>query len=338
MRIFRVAGCALVIGLPAPVVAAAQVIDLTVHDVGIAIGDKPVMTGLRLNYRDRNLEELHGVNITFWTPYEPTRGVIHGLAVGLPATGASSVTGALIGVFGGGVTRSLEGIGIGGLGIGAGGDVRGLTLGGVGVGGGGRITGLTLGGVGVGSGGTIRGIQIGGIGVGGDGDLSGISIGGIGVGAGGNVSGFAFGGIGVGGGGRFRGIGIGGVGVGGGGDMTGLMIGGVGVGSGGTLTGLSIGGVGVGAARLDGVALSLVGAGAETARAIVLTGGYFKIEDGGSFDGGALAAVTNVKGSQHGLTIGLFNYANELHGAQVGLLNISDNDGHRRVLPLLSIR
>jgi hypothetical protein len=338
MRIFGIARCALVIALSVPVIATAQVIDLTVHDVGLAIGDKPVMTGLRLNFRDRNLEVVRGVNVTLWTPYEPARGAVHGLAIGLPATGAGSVTGALIGVFGGGVTQSLEGIAFGGLGIGAGGDVRGLTIGGLGVGGGGRITGLTLGGIGVGSGGTIRGIQFGGIGVGGGGDLSGISIGGIGVGAAGNVSGLAVGGIGVGGGGSFRGIGIGGIGVGGGGDMTGLMIGGIGVGSGGTVTGLSIGGVGVGAMQLKGVAMSIVGAGAQDAQAIVLTGGYFKIEEKGRFDGGALAAVTNVKGAQHGLTIGLFNYANELHGAQIGLLNISDNDGHRRVLPLLSIR
>jgi hypothetical protein len=338
MRISGIAHCTLAVALSIPAAATAQLIDLTVHDVGLAIGDKPVMTGVRLNFRDQRLEELHGVNVTFWTPYEPAKGVIHGLAVGLPATGAGSVTGALVGVFGGGVTRSLEGIGIGGLGIGAGGDVRGLTIGGLGVGGGGRITGLTFGGVGVGSAGTIRGIQIGGIGVGGGGDLSGISFGGIGVGAAGNVSGLAVGGIGVGGGGTFRGIGIGGVGVGGAGDMTGLMIGGVGVGSGGTLSGLSIGGVGVGAPRLEGVAMSIVGAGAQYAHAIVLTAGYFKIEERGRFDGGALAAVTNVKGAQHGLTIGLFNYANELHGAQIGLLNISDNDGRRRVLPLLSIR
>jgi hypothetical protein len=38
------------------------------------------------------------------------------------------------------------------------------------------------------------------------------------------------------------------------------------------------------------------------------------------------------------LTIGLFNYANELHGAQIGVINVSDNGGRRRVLPLLSVR
>jgi hypothetical protein len=338
MRILDATRRAVIAVLVVPAAAMAQVIDLTVNDIGLAIGDKAQMTGLRINYRDRDLRQLNGVNVTLWQPYEPATGVVNGLALGLPVTGARIVNGALVGVFGGGVEKSLTGIGIGGVGIGAGGDVRGLLLGVVGVGSGGTVTGLSIGGVGVGSAGTMRGIQLGGVGVGGGGDLSGISIGGVGVGAAGKVSGLAIGVAGVGGGSGFKGIGIGGVGIGGAGDMTGLMIGGVGVGSGGTITGLSIGGVGVGAERLKGVVASIVGAGAKYANAIVVTGGYFKIEEGGRFDGGAIAAITNVKGAQHGLTIGLFNYARELHGAQVGLINVSDNGGDRRVLPLVSVR
>jgi hypothetical protein len=337
MRALRTARYAAA-GLCFPVAAVAQVLNLTVHDVGVAIGDKPEMTGLRINFRDRYLRRVNGVNFTVWSPYSPATGVVNGLALGLPVTGAKDVHGALIGVLGGGVEGSLTGIAIGGVGIGAGGNLQGITIGLVGAGAGGRMSGLSIGGVGVGSGASISGIQIGGVGIGSGGDLSGISVGGVGVGAAGRVSGLAIGGIGVGGGTDFQGIGIGGIGVGGGGNMTGLMVGGVGVGSGGTITGLSVGGVGVGAVTLKGVAMSAIAAGAEYAHAIVLTGGYFKIEKGGRFDGGAVAAFTNVKGAQHGLTIGLFNYASELHGAQIGVINISDNDGNRRVLPLLSIR
>lgn len=337
MRALRTARYAVAV-LCFPIAAIAQVLDLTVHDVGLAIGDKPEMTGLRINFRDRRLKRVNGVNLTLWSPYSPATGVVNGLALGLPVTGARDVNGALIGVLGGGAEGSLTGIAIGGVGIGAGGNLEGLTIGLVGAGAGGRISGLSIGGVGIGSGASMRGIQIGGVGVGSGGDLSGISIGGVGVGAAGRVSGLAVGGVGVGGGSDFRGIGIGGVGVGGAGNMTGLLIGGVGVGSGGAITGLSVAGVGVGAVTLKGVAVSVIAAGAEYAHAIVLTGGYFKIEKDGRFDGGAVAAVTNVRGAQHGLTIGLFNYARELHGAQIGVINISDNDGNRRVLPLLSIR
>jgi hypothetical protein len=184
----------------------------------------------------------------------------------------------------------------------------------------------------------VRGIQIGGIGVGSGASVSGISIGGIGVGSGGALEGIAIGGIGVGGGGSITGIGIGGVGVGSGGDATGLMIGGVGVGSGGTLKGLSIGGIGVGAPNLQGVALSPIAAGGEHVHAIVVAGAYFKVEKRGRFDGGSLSSFNQIKGEQHGVTIGLLNYAHELRGAQIGLINISDNGGKRRVLPILSVR
>ena len=318
--------------------ASAQVIDLTVHNTGLAIGDKPRVNGVRINFRDRRLEQVNGVNITIWNPYSPATGVVNGVAIGLPATGARDINGIATGLLGAGADHSITGIGLAPIGLGAGGEMRGIMLGGIGVGGGGSMTGVAIGGIGVGSAGTVRGIQIGGVGVGAGGSLTGISIGGIGVGSGGRVSGISIGGIGVGSASELTGIGIGGLGVGSGGDATGLMIGGIGVGAGGTLKGLSIGGIGVGAPRLEGVALSPIAAGGEHVHAIVLAGAYFKVESDGRFDGGSLSAFNHIKGEQHGLTIGLFNYARDLHGAQVGLINVSDNGGKRRVLPVISIR
>jgi hypothetical protein len=104
------------------------------------------------------------------------------------------------------------------------------------------------------------------------------------------------------------------------------------------VTGLSIGGVGVGAPSLNGLVISVIGAGAQDVHAIVIAGAFFKVEPRGRFDGGSLSLVNNIRGEQHGLTIGLFNYSRELHGAQIGLINISDNSGSRRVLPLISVR
>jgi len=335
LRLIRLAPAFL---LALPLSLGAQVLDLTINNTGIAIGDKPRVNGLRINFRDRKLDHVNGANITVWSPYEPPSGVVNGFAIGLPATGAKNITGISVGVLGVGAQNSISGISIGGAGIGSGGELRGIMLGGIGVGSGGGIHGLSLGLIGVGSGGPIRGIQVGAIGVGGGSELSGISIGGIGAGSAGRVSGLAIGGIGVGGGGGITGIGIGGIGVGSGGDVNGLMIGGVGVGSGGMLQGVAIGGAGVGAPRIKGLAIGGLGVGGADVHAIVLTAGYFKIEDRGRFDGTALASVSNIRGAQHGLTIGLFNYANQLHGAQIGLINVSDNGGRRRVLPLLSVR
>lgn len=331
------AGCLIAL-TAAPLSARAQVIDLTSHDVGIAIGDKPRVTGLRINFRDRNLREVHGANVTIWTPYDPPTGNVYGLALGLPATGAKNIRGIGVGILGLGTSESMRGIAVGGLGVGGGGNIEGLSLGGIGVGSGGGLRGIQIGGIGVGSGGPITGLSMGGIGVGGGGAMRGIQIGGIGVGGGESLTGLSIGGIGVGSGGNVMGIAIGGIGVGAGGDLTGLSIGGVGVGSGGRLRGLSIGGVGVGAPRLQGLVLSGIASGGQFVHAIVFSTAYFKVDSSGRFDGAALSAVNNVSGSQHALTIGLWNYARELHGWQIGLINISDNDGRRRILPLISVR
>lgn len=338
MKGYRIAPLAIGALFALPRTVASQVIDLTVNNVGIAIGDKPSMTGLRLNFRDRNLREIKGVNVTIWSPYEPATGRVSGLGLGLPATGAKSITGAAVGVLGVGAEETIRGIGVGGIGLGAGGELRGLMVGGIGVGSGGGMTGIGIGGIGVGSGGPMVGLMVGGIGVGSGGSLRGISIGGIGVGSGGSLTGLSIGGIGVGGGGDIRGISIGGVGVGGGGDITGVSIGGVGVGGGGTVRGLAIGGIGVGAPRIEGVALAGFGVGGHDVRAIVLAPAYFRIEKDGSFEGGSLSLYNNVLGRQHGVTIGVFNYAKELAGVQIGLINVSDNGGARRVRPIVSVR
>jgi hypothetical protein len=357
---------ALIASLSVPSLLRAQGLDLTVNDIGLVIGNKPRVTGVRLNYRDRDLQAVKGVNATIWMPHEPITGTVDGVALGVPLTAASRVTGLAAGVFGVGAEREISGVGIGGLGLGAGSHLTGIMLGGLGVGTGGRISGvgaslvgvgagssmrgLMAGGIGVGTGGDLQGIALGGIGVGGGGDLRGLSVGGIGVGVGGamrginiagigaggghSITGLTVAGVGVGSGGDVRGITIGGVGLGAGGNVTGLNVGGVGVGAGGTLKGISIAGLGVGAPRIEGFVLSAA-AGAVDAKAIVIAPLYFRIERG-TLTGGSLSAVNYIKGAQHGLTIGLFNYTRELNGVQVGLINVMDGPRGRRVLPLVN--
>ena len=41
-----------------PIASRAQSLDLTVSDVGISFGDSRRVTGLRINYRDRRMEEV----------------------------------------------------------------------------------------------------------------------------------------------------------------------------------------------------------------------------------------------------------------------------------------
>lgn len=336
-RTRRLVAAAAILAAPlASATAQSQGLDLTVHDVGVGIGNVPKVVGIRLNFRDSGDFEVHGINATIWQPEGEPRGSVDGLALGLPLTGASRITGIGAGIFGVSATDRITGLGIGGIGLGAGGGLDGIMIGGIGVGSGGRVRGLTLGGIGVGAGGSLQGISIGGIGVGSGGRVSGIAIGGVGVGAGGGAHGLLIGGIGVGSGGSLRGISVAGIGVGGGGDVTGLTIAGVGVGSGGTLRGISLAGIGVGAPRIEGFAAAAA-VGAQDAKAVIIAPAYMRI-DQGTFTGVSASAFNHIKGSQHGLTIGVVNYAYRLHGVQLGVLNyVRDNRAPFRLLPLVNV-
>jgi hypothetical protein len=57
----------------------------------------------------------------------------------------------------------------------------------------------------------------------------------------------------------------------------------------------------------------------------------------GELRGVSLSVYNRVTGVQRGLTIGVLNYARELHGFQVGVVNVADNNrGLARVLPVLN--
>lgn len=326
----------LCLALIAPSSASAQSLDLTVDNAGLSIGDSRFIRGVRINFRDRNLRRVEGVNITVWSPYEPALGVVKGLAIGLPVTGARQIDGAGVGIFGVGATDDFSGIGVGGFGLGAGGDLRGIMVGGFGVGAGGDVRGITIGGFGAGSGGSITGLTIGGFGAGSGGRVKGITIAGFGAGAGGGIEGLTIAGFGAGSGGDVRGITLAGFGVGSGGDITGISVGGFGVGAGGTLRGFAAALVGVGAPRIRGI-VAAGAAGGHDVEGGVLAPVYFKIENDGRVRGVTISAFNHIKGEQFGLSIGLLNYAWELRGWQFGVLNYAANNSPGlRLLPLFN--
>ena len=352
----------------APAASTAQSLDLTVNDVGISIGDSRRVTGLRINYRDRRMEEVNGINITAWVPYEQNRGTVRGLALGLPATGAHRLDGIALGIIGAGVGEDMRGLLIGGIGGGIGDDLVGIAAGGIGMGIGNDLHGVGLGGIGMGIGNDLKGIGIGGIGMGIGRDLQGIAIGGIGAGVGGSMVGVGIGGVGIGVGadakgllitgigagvgGHFKGVSVAGIGMGAGGDVEGITISGIGLGAGGDVTGITIAGAGIGAggtlkyaslaiggigaSRIEGVAAATA-VGAEHVRGLVIAPGYFRIANGGEMRGVNLSAYNNVRGLQRGLAIGIFNYARSLDGLQVGVLNYARNKPKgTRLLPIVN--
>lgn len=276
-------------------------LDLTIDDFGIGIGNSRHVDGLRLNFRDTAPFTVHGVNATVWTPGEGAKGTVDGVALGLPATGASVIRGLALG-FGFGADREIDGLGIAILGGGSGGALRGVFAGGLGFGAGGDLDGIAVAGLGIGCGGQARGILVGGLGVGTGGDLRGVALGGLGVGAGG--------------------------------DLRGVALAGLGIGSGGSIEGVAVAGLGVGAPRIRGLAAALA-VGGQDIVGLALAPAYFHIEPSGSMTGVSLSAFNRIRGEQRGVAIGIVNYTPSLHGVQIGLINwAGNNPSGLKLLPI----
>jgi len=67
-------------------------LDIGVNGAGLSIGDSRRWTGLRMNYRDSRLDEVTGVNLTLWYPYENGAGDV-GVAAPAAPVPASSIGG-----------------------------------------------------------------------------------------------------------------------------------------------------------------------------------------------------------------------------------------------------
>jgi hypothetical protein len=75
-----------------------------------------------------------------------------------------------------------------------------------------------------------------------------------------------------------------------------------------------------------GILLSGIASGSSDFQGINIAPAYFKIEEDGVMTGFSVSAFNHIKGSQQGLTIGIFNYAEHLQGIQLGLLNFAGNN------------
>jgi hypothetical protein len=107
------------------------------------------------------------------------------------------------------------------------------------------------------------------------------------------------------------------------------------MGVGGTLKYLSVAGIGIGAHRIEGVAAASA-IGAEQTRGLIVAPFYFKIVKYGRMKGASISAYNDIRGTQQGLAIGIFNYARTLDGVQIGVLNYAANKRRARVLPLVN--
>lgn len=312
---------ALVMAALVSVPAFGQSLDIPVKGFGLSFGNSKNFTGLRFNFRDKDVERITGVNVTFWSPRdkEPV-SVITGLSLG-PVVGGGSLTGVQYGFLGVGAKTNLTGLNLGGLGLGAGGNVTGVNLGGLGVGAGGNLAGINIGGLGAGAGGNVAGLNIGGLGIGAGEDLIGITIGGLGAGAGGKMAGITIAGIGAGAGGK----------------MVGINIAGIGLGAGDEIVGWAAAGIAAGAPKIRGVATAGIVVGGKDLKGLFAAGGSVHVPLGGTLAGVAYSPFNYIRGAVSGVSIGLVNYAHTVKGFQLGLVNIvRDNPAWLKVLPVFN--
>lgn len=323
----------LMMTLPA---SAQESLDLTVGGVGLSIGDSEEVVGLRLNFRDQRMKKVTGVNATIWMPHKDRGGNVHGVALGLPATGVDNLYGVGYGMLGVGAKNDLHGLAFGGLGAGAGRDLVGFGSGGLGIGAGRDLKGIMFGGLGAGAGRDVTGLVVGGLGVGAGNDVKGIMLGGLGAGAGRDLKGIVLAGVGAGAGRDITGIAIGGVGAGAGRDFVGVSMSAIASGAGQRLVGLHIAGVAIGAPTVRGIILSGVAAGGVDVHALSFAPAYFNVRDGGVMRGLSISSFNRIQGEQKGITIGIVNYARKLSGFQIGLINIAKNKSKFSVMPLVN--
>jgi hypothetical protein len=332
-------------------------LSLTVKGWGLALGNVPRVNGVRINWRDRYLEQVNGLNITLWHPIDLPRdapgGTVNGISLWLFAPAADRMNGINIGGVAPLARQRLWGVNLGGLGVISEGEVTGLSYGTLVVVGERSVTGISLGGLALVGQGPITGLNLSGMAVVSEDGVTGVSVGALGaVVSQGPIRGFQFGGLavvseeglwgfqaaglaGVTGGGmtginlaglalvaedRITGLSVGGLAVVSQGPIRWLQAGGLAVVSEESVTGLTLAGYRIHAPRLTGLALSIVHM-TPTDLTGIGVGGY-----------------NDVRGVQRGITIGLLNRAQELHGIQIGLFNFAENNrAPFRYLPVLNL-
>jgi len=159
--------------------SGSKALNFPFRKYGISIGNSKEFNGIRINFADKNVTRINGVNVTFWLKkYQNYSASVNGISIGvIPAAG------------------SMQPINLGILGVGTSpNNLNGLSLGGVFIGSGGNINGLSLSGLVIAADGDnskISGISISGLGLGAAKSVNGLAIGGIMVNSGGNINGLA---------------------------------------------------------------------------------------------------------------------------------------------------
>lgn len=320
---------------------------------GISFGNSSRFTGLRLNWSDKYLEKITGVNLTLWRPGDEPGGEITGLAVGVVGPAADRITGVSFGLAYVMTAEWSRGITIGGLATVSGGTMTGVNIGGMAVVAEDDMTGLNLSGLATISGGSMKGINYGTLATVAEGSMGLVNIGGLATVAKGRITGLSFGGLALISEDDMTGLNLGGLATVSGGEIKGVSGSMLAVVAQNSITGISIGGVAVaseGPIRGASFSLGVVTSDKEIwgisfagykvkspkIRGINFTILAMEVDD---FSGVAFGGYNNVRGIQTGITFGVLNVAKELRGIQIGILNYAANNPPPfRWLPVLNMQ
>ena len=66
----------------------SQALNFPTKTAGISIGNSKLFNGLRINFRDRNVDQINGLNITLWQSKQNRDAQVNGISLGiLPTAG-----------------------------------------------------------------------------------------------------------------------------------------------------------------------------------------------------------------------------------------------------------
>jgi hypothetical protein len=160
-------------------ISRGKALNIPFRKYGLSIGNSREFNGIRINFADKNVKRINGLNVTFWLrKYKNYSSAVNGISIGVIPTGGSMQP-INIGILGLGASpKNLNGLSLAGFIIGSGGCINGLSLCGLIIsadGNGSKISGITMAGLGLSAAKAVNGLAIGGLGVISDGNINGVA-------------------------------------------------------------------------------------------------------------------------------------------------------------------
>ncbi len=96
MRFFRL----MIVSIILPFLVQAQSLNIPTTHYGLSLGNSQKFTGVRINWSDRNVEQVTGLNLTLWRAKNNEQAVVRGISLGMVMPEAGQLYGAQVGLVG----------------------------------------------------------------------------------------------------------------------------------------------------------------------------------------------------------------------------------------------